>query len=337
MSNVYVVAEAGVNHNGELDLARRLVDCAAEAGADAVKFQTFRAERVASQLARKAEYQERTTDPAETQLAMLRRLELSAEAHRALLSHCRERRITFLSTPFDEDSADLLAELRVPMVKIASGELTNLPFLAHVAKKGIPMIVSTGMATLGEVEQALATIRGAGGREVALLHCLSDYPADPGQVNLRAMETMRRAFGVPVGFSDHTAGIEVALAAVALGAAIVEKHFTTDRNLPGPDHRASLEPSELAALVRGIRTVEMALGDGIKAPAPSEENTRVVARRSLAAAVDLPAGTVLAAEHLTALRPATGIAPGRRDELLGHRVNRAIAAGELIDWRDLGR
>jgi N,N'-diacetyllegionaminate synthase len=332
---VLIIAEAGVNHNGDPVTAGRLVDVAADAGADAVKFQTFKAERVAAAAAEKAAYQKATTASDESQQAMLRRLELTIDAHRALQAQCRRRGILFLSTPFDEGSADALEALGVPAFKIGSGELTNLPFLDHVARKRRPMILSTGMASLDEVAQALAIVRGAGNEDLVLLHCVSSYPADPAEANLRAMATMGASFGVPVGFSDHTTGIEVALAAVALGARVVEKHFTLDRALPGPDHAASLEPAELAAMVRGIRVVEQALGDGVKAPAPSEAANRVVVRRSLAAAVDLPAGAVLEPAVLTALRPATGISPARLPDVRGRRLKRALQAGELLAWGDL--
>ena len=250
-----IIAEAGVNHNGSLDLACELVDAARAAGADAVKFQTFKAERLVSVAAPKAAYQKRTTGAEESQLEMIRKLELSETDHRRLLARCREQGILFLSSPFDEQSADFLDELGLSAFKIPSGELTNLPFLAHLAGKGRPLILSTGMACLAEVEAAVQTIAEVGPVPVALLQCVSNYPADPADVNLRAMDTLAVAFGVAVGYSDHVPGNEVAFAAVARGACIVEKHFTLDRSLPGPDHQASLEPDELAALVRGIREI----------------------------------------------------------------------------------
>jgi N-acetylneuraminate synthase len=250
---VFVIAEAGVNHNGDLKLARALIDVAVEAGADAVKFQTFRAERLATPDAPKAEYQVQTTGNAESQFEMLRRLELSADAHRELQAYCHERGIIFLSTPFDEEAVDLLDESGVAAFKISSGDLTNSPLLEHVASKGKPVILSTGMSELSELIEAVSVLNTAGCENPVLLHCVSNYPADPAEVNLRAMQTMRSAFDVPVGFSDHTQGIDVALAAVALGACVIEKHFTLDRTMPGPDHRASLEPTELRELVRSIR------------------------------------------------------------------------------------
>ena len=326
----FVIAEAGVNHNGDLELARRLVDAAAEAGADAVKFQTFSADRLATAAAPQADYQRRNTGIEESQRAMLRRLELPAEAHRELMARCRERGILFLSSPFDEDSADFLEELGVPAFKIPSGELTNAPFLVHVARKGKPLIVSTGMATLAEVRAAVETIRRAGDPPLALLHCVSSYPAQPADVNLRAMATLREAFATPVGFSDHTAGTDIALAAVALGASILEKHLTLDRTLPGPDHRASLEPAGLVALVQGIRQIEAAMGDGIKRPAKSEEDPARVARKSVVAACDLPAGCVLQRNHLLIRRPGTGLPPDRFESLLGRRTQKPVSAGAVL-------
>lgn len=331
----FVVAEAGVNHNGSLETALALVDAAAEAGADAVKFQTFRAERVASREAPKAGYQLATTDPAEAQVEMLRRLELPAEAHAPVARRCRERGVTFLSSPFDEDSADLLERLGVPAFKVGSGELTNLPLLEHIARKGLPLILSTGMADLEEVREAVEAVRHAGCSQIVLLHCVSSYPADPADANLRAMATLASAFGTPVGFSDHTPGIAVSLGATALGASVIEKHLTLSRNLPGPDHRASLEPVEFRALVSGIRTVEKALGRGAKEPAAAEMENRRIVRRSLAAALEIAAGETLTRGMITTLRPATGIAPKEWPDVVGRRAKRAIAVGALISRDDL--
>lgn len=326
----FLIAEAGVNHNGDIELARRLVDAAAEAGADAVKFQTFSADRLATAAAPQADYQKRNTGMEESQYSMLKRLELSEEAHRELLRHCRERGILFLSSPFDEESAEFLEALGVAAFKIPSGEITNTPFLAHVARKGKPLIVSTGMSTLDEVRAAVAAIRQAGYPPLALLHCVSSYPAAPEDVNLRAMAALRHAFDVPVGYSDHTDGIEIALAAVALGACIIEKHFTLDRSLPGPDHKASLEPAELASLAATIRRVEAALGDGVKRPAQREENTAMAARKSLVAARDLAAGSILQREDLAIRRPGTGLPPGRLESVVGRRLLRPAAAGTVL-------
>lgn len=326
----FIIAEAGVNHNGSLDMARQLVDAAVESGSDAVKFQTFKADELVTPDAPKAEYQMRTTDGTESQYEMIRRLELTLEMHQKLIEYCHERGILFMSSPFDESSADLLDDFDVPVFKIPSGEITNLPFLAHVAAKGKPMIVSTGMANLAEVETAIETIRYAGGKEVVLLQCVSNYPAEPAQANLRAMKTMEQKFEVPIGYSDHTQGIEVAIAAAALGATVIEKHFTLDRSLPGPDHEASLEPGELDAMVKGIRIAEAALGTGDKVPFASEASTADVARKSLVAAIDISAGTVLTKELVGIKRPGTGLPPAMRAEIIGKTIRTALAAGTLI-------
>lgn len=328
----FVIAEAGVNHNGDIGLARRLVDAAAEAGADAVKFQTFRTDALVSEAAPKARYQVESTGGLESQRVMLARLELSADAHVALRDHAERRGLVFFSTPFDEASADLLDRLGVELLKVPSGEVTNLPLLRHLAGKKRPVLLSTGMATLDEVATAVETLGAAGDPPVAILHCVSAYPAPVGDTNLRAMDTLRVRFGCPVGLSDHSLGIEVALAAVARGAAVLEKHLTVDRALPGPDHRASLEPADFAALVRGVRAVEAALGDGIKRPMPSEIDTRAVARRSLVAARGLPAGHRLTRDDVAVKRPGTGIAPANLDQVIGKTLTRAVAADELLDW-----
>ena len=331
----FVIAEAGVNHNGELDLARRLVEAAADAGADAVKFQTFRADGVASGEAPKAGYQLATTDRAESQLEMLRRLELDATAHGELKRLAEERGLVFLSTPFDASSVELLDGLGVDAFKVASPDLVNYLLLDDLARRGRPVILSTGLADLAEVKAAVARLRNGGCDDIVLLHCVSEYPAPPADANLRAMATMRDELGLPVGYSDHSEGDAVALAAVALGASALEKHFTLDRSLPGPDHAASLEPAELKRLVAAVRAVEESLGDGVKAPAESERANTATIRRSLAAAGDLPAGATLTRETLVALRPATGISPARLDEVVGRRLRRDLARGELIDSADL--
>ena len=328
----FVIAEAGVNHNGSLEMARQLIDVAVRAGAEAVKFQTFKAERLVASHAPKAEYQTHTTDPGESHVEMLRNLELSREMHLELMDYCRESGIMFVSSPFEEGSADLLNELDVPAFKIPSGEITNLAFLAHVASMGKPMIVSSGMSHIGEVEAALHAIEAAGNSQYVVLHCVSNYPADPADVNLRAMHTMATAFNVPVGYSDHTLGIEIPIAAVALGACVIEKHFTLDRNLTGPDHRASLEPDEFVAMVQGIRIVEAALGHGRKEPAPSEANTASVARKSLVAARDIPAGATRTEDMIAAMRPGTGLPPAMQRYVVGRTTKAAIEAGGLIDF-----
>lgn len=326
----FIIAEAGVNHNGSLDLALRLVEAAADCGADAVKFQTFTAAEVASPQAPKAAYQRAGEGGEESQYAMLERLELSPEAHRALQARCRQLGLIFLSTPFGPASADLLDDLDLPAFKIPSGEVTNLPFLRQVAAKGRPVILSTGMCDLAEVGAAVEALDQAGCPALALLHCVSAYPADPAQANLRAMTSLAQAFGRPVGFSDHTPGNEVALAAVALGAAILEKHFTLDRALPGPDHRASAEPEEFKNLVAGVRKVESALGDGQKVLQPCEREIRDVARRSLVAARDIAAGQILEADLLLLRRPGTGLGPEWLPRLLGRPAARDIASGQLL-------
>jgi N-acetylneuraminate synthase len=328
----FVIAEAGVNHNGDLRLAKKLVGLAKEAGADAVKFQTFRAEDVATAGAGKADYQIRTTGAGESQLEMIRKLELSAGDCREIASCCRERDIMFLSTPFDPGSADLLEEIGVAAYKIASGEITNFPLLRHVARKGKPVILSSGMSTLQEVENAVRCIEGEGQRRIVLLHCTSNYPASAGSVNLKAIATLKRAFGYPVGFSDHTEGIMASVLAAARGACIVEKHFTVDRSMPGPDHRASLEPEELKALVKAIRDAGAMMGDGIKRPAPEEENTRRVARRSVVADTDIEVGTVIGESMLNVKRPGTGIEPAMIGEIVGKMARRHIRKDTLIGW-----
>lgn len=326
----FVIAEAGVNHNGDLTVARQLIDAAAEAGADAIKFQTFKADKLVTASAPKADYQKAATGAGESQSAMLRKLELSSAAHSELKQHAEQRGLVFLSTPFDESSADLLASVGLPAFKVSSGELTNLPFLEHLARLGRPLLLSTGMATLDEVRDAVECIRAAGNPPLALLQCVSNYPASAADTNLRAMQTMRAEFGVPIGYSDHTLGNEISLAAVALGGCIIEKHLTLDRALPGPDHAASSEPAELAALVRGIRAIESALGDGVKRPAASEANTAAVARRSLIAARDLAAGEMLDNSAVVALRPGGGLPPGKRSAILNRRARVSIAAGTLL-------
>jgi len=326
-----VIAEAGVNHNGQLPLAKQLVDIALDAGADAVKFQTFRATQLTSPSATKANYQKQTTAPGESQLEMLRQLELSEDAFRELQNYCQSRGIIFLSTAFDERSVDFLAGLHVPAFKIPSGEITNSPLLEHVAAKGKPVILSTGMATLAEIDQAMRSLEESGASQIALLHCVSEYPADVSTMNLRAMASLSHCFGVPVGLSDHSMGLEVPIAAVALGASIIEKHFTSDKSLPGPDHSASLEPGELKMLVTAIRNVEVALGDGVKQPTPEELRNAAVVRRSLVAAVDLQAGTSLERSMVAFKRPGTGISVHILPYLLGRRLRHGVEAGAMLE------
>ncbi len=328
-----VIAEAGVNHNGDLDLARQLIDVAADAGADLVKFQTFSASRQATRSARKADYQAVATGADETQQDMLQRLELSEDAHRLLIAHCATRGIGFFSTGFDIECIDLLVGLGMDRFKIPSGEITNLPYLRHVGRLCKPVILSTGMATLGEIDDAITVLEQAGTHraQITVLHCNTDYPTPMDEVNLRAMCSIAQVFGVRVGYSDHTTGIEVPIAAVALGACVIEKHFTLSRQLPGPDHPASLEPAELKAMVSAIRNIERALGDGVKRPTPGELKNRSIARKSLVARQPIAAGERFSIENLTAKRPGTGVSPMRWDEMIGRPAPRAFAADELID------
>ena len=328
-----IIAEAGVNHNGDMAIAYRLIDAAAAAGADMVKFQTFKAERLATPGAPKAGYQTLATDDSESQFSMLRHLELTREMHVELMNRCDAQGIRFFSTAFDAQSADLLAELGLDRFKIPSGEITNLPYLRHIGRFAKPIILSSGMATLGEIESALDVLEASGTprARVTVLHCNTQYPTPMGDVNLRAMNAIGEAFGVAVGYSDHTLGIEIPIAAAALGATVIEKHFTLDRTLPGPDHRASLEPHELKAMIVAIRNIETALGDGIKRPSRSEAQNRSIARRSLVAAVGIHKGETFTPENLAVKRPGTGLSPMRWDEVMGRKASRDFAADELIE------
>lgn len=328
-----IIAEAGVNHNGDLGLARQLIDVAAEAGADLIKFQTFAANRQATRSAQKAGYQTQTTNSKESQQEMLRRLELTEEMHRALIAHCATRNITFFSTGFDIESIDLLVSLGQDQFKIPSGEITNLPYLRHIGRFGKTVILSTGMATMGEIETAIDILEqnGTPRAKITVLHCTTEYPTPMAEVNLRAMQSIHTAFGVAVGYSDHTPGIEVAIAAAAMGASVIEKHLTLDRNLLGPDHKASLEPEELKAMVAAIRNIEIALGDGIKRLTPSEARNRPIARKSLVASQTIKKGEAFSARNITTKRPGTGISPMRWDEVLGRSAPRDFSADELIE------
>ena len=331
----FIIAEAGVNHNGELSAALNLIDAAADAGADAVKFQTFSAERLASKAAGLADYQKRNTGQDIGQAQMLKQLELPENAYPELIARCRMKNILFLSSPFDEEAGDFLHKLDIAAFKIPSGEITNLAYLQHIASFGKPMIVSTGMATMEEIGTALDAIAGAGDPPICLLQCFTDYPAKPSDQNLRVMATLESAFGVPAGFSDHTEGYVVTAAAVALGAHVVEKHFTLDRELPGPDHKASLEPDQLAAMVIAIRDVEAALGDGIKSPRGAELENRVHARKSIVARVDIPQGKLLVESDLAVRRPGSGLSPALLSTLIGRRTRSSIASGTIIDFESL--
>ena len=330
---VFIIAEAGVNHNGRIELARRLVDVAVEAEVDAVKFQTFKAENVISCFAEKAEYQKQTTDLEETQLEMARCLELNRDEHEKLMKYCISKNIEFLSTPFDLESIDLLVSLGLERIKIPSGEITNLPYLSHIGKYGKAIILSTGMASLEEIEAALVLLEksGTSRANVTVMHCNTEYPTPMIDVNLKAMLSIRNSLGVEVGYSDHTLGIEVPVAAVALGATVIEKHFTLDRTLPGPDHRASLEPIELKAMVQSIRNVEKAMGDGIKRASPSELKNKPIARKSIVAAMDINKGVRITEENITVKRPGTGISPMLWGEVLGKVAIRDFKSDELIE------
>jgi N-acetylneuraminate synthase len=357
-TRVNIIAEAGVNHNGSAELARQLVDVAHACGADVVKFQSFRTKRIVSRHAKKAEYQkrnERGAADADDQASMLERLELDARTFGDLAEHAKKIGIEFLSTPFDEESLAMLVDLGVRRVKLGSGDVTNAPLLRAIARTKLPLVLSTGMSTLGDVEAALAVLAAAyieaEGAErlepmralcsprgqalvesrVTLLHCTTEYPAPVEQTNLRAMATLRDAFGVSVGYSDHTEGIAVSLAATALGASVIEKHFTVDRKLPGPDHAASVEPHELRDLVRGVRAIEQALGRGLKRPGPAERANMVVARRSLVAAVKIPRGTAITASMLDCKRPGDGVSPMRIDEIEGRRATRDYEPDDPIE------
>ena len=328
-NRTFIIAEAGVNHNGDIKLAKKLINVAKDAGADAVKFQTFKAKDVVTQNAEKAEYQKETTGEG-SQYEMIKKLELTEEDFMELADYAKEKDILFLSSPFDKKSVDLLDEITVPAYKIASGEITNFPLLKHIAKKGKPIILSTGMATLGEVEEALNVIRSEGVEDVILLHCVSNYPARIEDVNLRAMETLKQAFKIPVGFSDHTVGITASIAAVALGACVIEKHFTLDRKLLGPDHKASLEPNELKEMVKTIRDLEKALGDGIKRPTKDEVEIKRVARRSIVAKEDMSKGIIITEDMLDVKRPGTGIPPKYMEMIVGRKAKENIKKDEII-------
>ncbi|MFH1678193.1 MAG: N-acetylneuraminate synthase [Candidatus Omnitrophota bacterium] len=339
--NIFIIAEAGVNHNGELNLGFRLIDKAWESGADAVKFQTFRAENLVSKNAARAEYQEKNMpEIKESQFQMLKRLELSFTDFIKLKEYCDKKKIIFLSTPFDFESVDFLNDL-VPAFKISSGDLTNLPFLEYAAKKNKPVILSTGMSTLDEVRTAVSSIRKAQGccgdsdfPALTLLHCSTNYPCPYKEVNLRALQALKDAFGLPVGYSDHTLGIEVSIAAAALGARVIEKHFTLDKNTAGPDHRASIEPDELKAMVKAIRNVEMSLGDGVKKPGINELRVSNVARRSLVAARDLKEDEIIQRDMLVIKRPGNGIQPSELEKVIGLKLKRDKQQDAILLWED---
>ncbi len=327
----FIIAEIGVNHNGSLLMARKLVDSAKKCGADAVKFQTFTAGSLVTRSAVKAAYQKRRTSSSESQYEMLKKLELSREAHMALKKHCMKRGIEFLSSAFDEDGTDFLYGIGMRRFKIPSGEITNLPFLRHIARKKCPIILSTGMSTMKEVAEALDIIYSAGNRNVTLLHCVTEYPAPHAEINLMAMLSMKKQFKVEAGYSDHTVGIEIPIAAVALGAKVIEKHFTLDKNLPGPDHKASASPAEFAGMVAAIRNVEKALGDGVKKPARCEIKNICVARKSIVAACPIMKGELFSASNLRIKRPGTGISPMGIGAVIGKKAKRNFNTDGLIE------
>lgn len=333
MNRTLIIAEAGVNHNGSLEMAHKLIDAAKEAGADYVKFQTFKAEKAISRFAEKAAYQKDRTGSHESQLEMVKKLEIDEEAHIALMDYCERVGIEFLSTPFDLDSIQLLHQLGLSVFKIPSGEITNYPYLKEIAKFNKKVILSTGMSTLGDIESALSilTEHGTDYDNITILHCNTEYPTPFEDVNLKAMQTIHQAFELPVGYSDHTLGVEVPIAAVALGAVVIEKHFTLDRSLPGPDHKASLEPDELKMMVSAIRNVEQALGNGIKRPSPSEKKNLPIARKSIVASRRIKKGEVFTEANITAKRPGDGISPMRWHEIIGRKANQDFAIDEQIE------
>jgi N,N'-diacetyllegionaminate synthase len=332
-SIITIIAEAGVNHNGSIDTAKKMIDVAADAGANFVKFQTFKAETLLTHSADKAEYQKSRTEKEETQFDMIKKLELDRNAHEELVTYCNQKNIQFLSTAFDHDSIDLLAELGIPFYKIPSGEIINLTYLRHVGSMGKPVVMSTGMATLEEVRAAMEILLAAGVKkdDLTILHCNTEYPTPIENVNLKAMLTIRDELGVKVGYSDHTLGIEIPVAAVAMGATVIEKHFTLDRILPGPDHAASLEPDELKAMIQAIRNIEKAMGNGVKQPSPSEAKNIPIARKSIVAKKPINKGERFSEDNLTVKRPGTGISPMEWDKKIGELSNKEYKAEDLIE------
>ena len=332
LSKVFIIAEAGVNHNGSTELAKKLIDVAVHSGADAIKFQTFKAENLVSKKAQKAEYQKQTTDSKESQFEMIKKLELDVDTHQALMAYCAEKNILFLSTPFDHDSINLLNKLELDIFKIPSGEITNSPYLKQIGALNKQVILSTGMANLGEIEAALAVLVSAGTqrKRITVLHANTMYPTPMEDVNLKAMQTIGQAFDIAYGYSDHTLGIEVDIAAVAMGASVIEKHFTLDKTMEGPDHKASLEPDELKAMVKAIRNIELALGSRVKQVSNSERPNMAVARKSLIAKIDIKQGEQFTENNLTIKRPGTGISPMRWDEVIGKTAQKNYKADELI-------
>lgn len=332
MNKVFIIAEAGVNHNGSIELAKKLIDVASESGADAVKFQTFKAEKLVSKNAQKADYQKQTTNKTESQFDMIKKLELDMDTHKELIAYCKTKNIMFLSTPFDHDSIELLSDLGLEIFKIPSGEITNLPYLRYIGKLNKKVILSTGMADIGEIEDALDILISAGTKKenIIVLHANTMYPTPMEDVNLKAMVTIGNTFDIAFGYSDHTLGIEVDIAAVALGACCIEKHFTLDKTMEGPDHKASLEPDELKAMVKAIRNIELALGSCVKKPTNSEIPNMQIARKSIIAKMDIKKGELLSENNLAIKRPGNGINPMRWDEIVGTIAAKDYKEDELI-------
>lgn len=333
MSKVFIIAEAGVNHNGSIELAKKLIDVASEAGADAVKFQTFRADNLVTKFGQKADYQKKNTNIEESQYQMLKKVELDRNAHEVIINYCKKKKIMFLSTPFDIESVDLLNSFDMPIFKIPSGEITNLPYLRHIGHLAKSVILSTGMSNLLEVEHAFKALVDSGTSKdnITILHATTEYPCPINEVNLRSLETLANILGVKVGYSDHTQGIEVPIAAVAMGACVIEKHFTLNRKMEGPDHKASLEPNELKIMVQSIRRIEKALGNGIKRPTKSEMKNMLFARKSIVASRNIKAGETFSSENISAKRPGTGISPMKWDEIIGTVAKRNFLLDELIE------
>lgn len=331
MNKVFIIAEAGVNHNGNIEIAKRLIDEGAKAGVDAIKFQTFKAENLVTKSAKQAEYQVKNLNKETSQLQMLKKLELDYNIHKYLSDYCKEKNVMFLSSAFDIESINLLNELGIEMFKIPSGEIENVPYLKAIAKTGKKVILSTGMSDLSDIEFALDVLRSNGANDIAVLHCNTDYPTKMSDVNLNAMNTIKEAFKVEVGYSDHTNGIEVPIAAVALGAKIIEKHFTLDKNMDGPDHKASLEPHEIKEMVDCIRNIEVALGNGIKKPTEVELKNKLVARKSIVCLNDIKEGDIYSENNLCIKRPGSGISPKEWNNIIGKKANRDYKKDELIE------
>lgn len=331
MDRIFIIAEAGVNHNGDINIAKKLVDVASEAGADAVKFQTFKADKLVCKNAKKAEYQIETTNNSESQYEMLKKLELTEQMHRELMNYCDKKGIMFLSTPFDIESVRFLSDLGINTFKVPSGEITNFPYLREIARQQKNVILSTGMSSIEEVKAAVGVLKNNGTKNIILLHCNTQYPTPMQDVNLKAMQQLRNELNLPVGYSDHTLGIEVSIAAAALGAEVIEKHFTLDKNMEGPDHRASLEPDDLKKMVEGIRNIEKALGDGIKRVSSSERENLSIVRKSIVASVAINKGDTLTEDNITVKRPGNGISPMRWNEVIGKKAVKNFEVDELIE------